>query len=448
MMGGTSMNPWQNIGQGGLKGIGTMMAGQKLQSEIGLQGAQTQGVQLENQMKAAAVKQMLEQLTQHESAGNAKADSVANAVEGGVTSPGVTAPTVTGRGVAPIQLNPEFDPQVLTARINAEKWTNPGAANADKERLAELMKTGKSYDTRGNIVNLPGFVGSEADRAANVKGAESAAASHYDLVETQPEGGGPTQWVPKSQVLAGNVGIPVGVGAGSPPGKVSDTVAANNPVIAKQPSFYADKQKEIGTQENEMLSQMQARQLAKQRLGAIQTLMQTYQPGAFAEQKADFVAAAKSLGIKMPDTVTANPAAFQEFTKNATANVFNDVKSMGGRVLVAEIAGLTKANVNPELQPAAAAALIGQARGVIDYEDQHTKDYFAWKKQHPNSADTSDFELPWMEKNQVSDFVAKADKGIAYSGQDIPQPAQRTVGQTYMTPKGPRTWQGNGWMKP
>ena len=194
-----------------------------------------------------------------------------------------------------------------------------------------------------------------------------------------------------------------------------------------------------------MIQQMQARQLSKQRLQTIGNIVQSFQPGSFAQQKADLVAGLRSVGIPVPDSATANPAAFQEFTKNATANVFNDVKAQGGRVLVSEIAGLTKANANPELQPAAAAAIIGQGLGVINYEDQHTQDYFDWKKQNPNAYDTSGFELPWMKSHPVGQFVDQANKGIAYNGQDIPAPQQRSPGQTYMTPKGPAVWKGNGW---
>lgn len=46
-MGGTSMNPWTNLGQGGLKGLQTAMSAQGLNSEIGLRGAQTANQQAE-----------------------------------------------------------------------------------------------------------------------------------------------------------------------------------------------------------------------------------------------------------------------------------------------------------------------------------------------------------------------------------------------------------------
>ena len=76
------------------------------------------------------------------------------------------------------------------------------------------------------------------------------------------------------------------------------------------------------------------------------------------------------------------------------------------------------------------------------------KDYCAWKDENPNTVDTSKFEIPWVDKNPVSKFVNESNKGVAYSGQQIPALASRTAGQTYMTPKGPMVWAGTGWRQP
>lgn len=453
IMGGASRSALVNIGQGGLAGIASARQNMATSADVGLKSAQTQSFQMENQIKAQQLKLMMSALN-----GNADANTAA-ASSGPGSAPSPTAPTVTAPGVVANQpartaatgagapLDPNFDPAVIARNINAEKWINPQAASADRERLNQIVQSGRARDVNGNIVNLPGFANAEAELAANKAGAEESAKSHYQLQEVQDTPGGPTRFVPKSQVLSQtNAGAtPVGVGAGSPPGAGVDAAAAANPAIAKQPEFYAEKQKQIATGENEMVQQYQARQLSRQRLQALSGIMQTYQPGAFAQQKADIVGALRGVGIPVADSDTANPAAFQEFSKNAIANVFNDVKSQGGRILVSEIAGLTKANANPELQPAAAAAIIGQGLGVLNYEDQHAKDYFAWKDKNPNTTNTAAFELPWADQHPVAQYVDQATKGIAYSGQNVPPPQGRVAGQTYMTPKGPAVWKGNGW---
>ena len=302
----------------------------------------------------------------------------------------------------------------------------------------------------GTWGTLPGIAAAEGQLAAARKSAELAASAPYELKEVQETPGGPTTYKTQAQILADAQRNPgqtvVGPGAGSPPGAAMNAVAAANPNVAKQPEFIATRQGEIAKQEGEMLQQFQGRQLSRQRLQALSQIMQTYQPGAFSEEKAGIVAALRGVGIPVPDTATANPAAFQEFVKNATANVFNDVKSMGGRVLMSEIMGLTKANANPELQPAAAAAIIGQGLGVLDYEDAHTGAYFDWKRQNPNAYDPSQFELGWAKQHPVNQFVDQATKGLAYQGQTVPSdPSARTAGQTYLTPKGPMVWRGTGW---
>lgn len=329
-------------------------------------------------------------------------------------------------------------------------------ASQYREQLVKPAIAGAEAQGRANVE-----LGTAGPIAASKATAESTAKAPFELQEVQDTPGGPTRYVPKSQLLGIQKNNPdataVGLGAGSPPGSSVDAAAAANPAVAKQPAFYAAKQEAIAKNEDDMLAQMQARQLSKQRLQTLQGIMQAYQPGAFAEQKADIVAGLRGVGIPVKDSDTANPAQFQEFIKNATANVFNDVKGMGGRVLVSEIQGLTKANANPELQPQAAAAIIGQGLGVINYEDQHAQDYFDWKHQkdatgnqpNMNTVDTSTFELPWLKSHSPGQYVDEATKGIAYKGQTVPaNPSDRAEGQTYLTPKGPFTWTKNGWQRP
>ena len=450
MMGGKSMNPFINIGEGGLAGLGAYNNARQLESNLGLNNVKAlagltgiQGADIENKIKQKQLDYMMGTLNGHEASGNGKADAVASATSGNdVTAPTVTAPTVVGRGAVPNKVVvPADDPyQMMEEAKRVAAVPGMGEVARLKQETATKILNGQ-IPVRfkdGSNGPYPGVGEAQAAVAGQKAGAEEAVKSKYDMVEIQPIPGGPTYKVPKSQLLAGP-------GAGSPPGSAMDAAAAANPSITKQPGFYEDKQKAIAKDEDEMIQQFKTRQLSRQRLQALAGIMQTFQPGAFAQEKGDMIATLRSVGINVPSTATANPAAFQEFTKNATANVFNDVRSMGSKILVSEIAGLTKANANPELQPEAAAAIIGQGLGVLDYEDQHTKDYFDWKKTNPNTVNTADFELPWSQQHPVGKYVSQATKGIAYKGQDIPAPGQRTSGQTYMTPKGPMTWVGNGW---
>ena len=466
IMGGTSMNPWVNIGQGGLAGIAAVNKNRETAADVGLKGAQTGQIQTQTALKQQQLQLMMKALDNN--------SKIFKGTPPSVTTPTVTAPSATATagsgasaGPAPAggagtpnvgaptpapqkQVAPQYDPVRLRAAAENMSFVNPAVAANYRDQAAQI-ESGKSMVqfSDGSWGTMPGYNEAAAATEAAKTVAKKGVESHYDLQEVQDTPGGPTRWVPKSQILGitqnNPNATPVGVGAGSPPGAGANALANANPAISKQPAFYAERQSQIAKNEDEMIQQMKARQLSKQRLQALQGIMQNFQPGAFAGEKANLVAGLRSAGIDVPDSATANPAAFQEFTKNATANVFNDVKAQGGHVLVSEIAGLTKANANPELQPAAAAAIIGQGLGVLNYEDQHTKDYFDWKHHNTNAYDTSTFEIPWMQSHPVGQFVSDATKGIAYKGQAIPSPQQRTVGQSYMTPKGPAVWRGTGW---
>jgi hypothetical protein len=291
------------------------------------------------------------------------------------------------------------------------------------------------------IGHLPGesIVDFNARQAATTAAAEQQAKNANTLVETQPVPGGPKQFDTAAHLLnainAGKAGpnASVGPGAGSPPG--GGGVPSDLPV-ASQPAFIADRQKQIAGDENTMMQQFQARQVAKQRLGELGNLVEEYQTGAAAEFKADAQAYAKAWGIDIPNSATTNAALFQEIQKNAIANIFSNAKDLGGRILVTELAGLAKSNVNAELQPAAAAKIISQQAGLLNYEDQHTAAYFSWKHANPNAYDTSSFEIPWIKSNPVRNFTDAAAKEIAPLGAPLPPAPNRQVGQVYQSPNG------------
>lgn len=291
----------------------------------------------------------------------------------------------------------------------------------------------------GTYKMLPSVTAATAGNTAAQEKAKADVASQYRLVDVQPQPGGPIYKVPESELLK-NGHQPISPGAGTPPGGTPV-----NGVVAKQPAFIEKRQEKIAEDENNMVQTFQQRQIARERLQEIANLMRTYQTGEWAQQKADLVAKARALGIPVKDSDTANPAAFQQFLKNATASVFDQAKALGGRILVTEIAGLTKANANPEMQPEANRAIVGQALGLLDYEDKHFKDYMAWKRANPYAYDPSQFEQNWVEQNPVAKYTKAAKAEIPAKGEQIPAADQRKVGSVYMTPKGAARWMGNGW---
>jgi hypothetical protein len=446
MMSGTSKNPWVNIGQGGLTGLRAMQENAQNQAKTGLVREQTESAKMNNQILKQKLEWMHDHLSQQQKENQAKADATSSTT---ASPASITAPTITA---SPNQTS--FNQELLAHQKEAE-----GAAIIDmptvqkyhQDQIDRALNVGRVIDARGNIVNAPGYNDAEAATEAAKETAKRSAAAPYELQEVQPTPGGPTQYVPKSQLLnlqkTNPDATPVGIGAGSPPGGGASALAANNPMVAKQPAFIAERQKQIADNENQMLEQFQGRQIARQRLQDISKILETYQTGKFAEQKSELVSTLKSIGIPVPKSATANPAAFEQFMKDTTAGIFDQAKSLGGRILVTELAGLGKSNANPAMQPEANRAIIGQALGLLDYEDQHSRDYFDWKRQNPYAYDPSQFEMDWVSKHPVKSYVESARAETPARGEEIPAAAQRQAGQVYMTPKGKMRWMGNGWSR-
>jgi hypothetical protein len=307
-----------------------------------------------------------------------------------------------------------------------DQWVATTEGNKEKAKQdATTAPSIREWQQSGSKLSYDDWV--EETEASKAGARETAKAAHR-FKEVQPIPGGPTYLVPESKLVGDQAD-------GSQPG-----------MVAKQPAFIADRQKEIAKDEQSMLEQYRGRQIARERLQTLADLMQTYETGSFAQRKAEFAASLRGAGIPVRDTDTANPAAFQTFLKNATANVFDNAKALGGRILVSEINGLTKANANPEMQPEANRAILGQAIGLLDHQDKHFNDYFSWKRQNPNAYDPTEFETKWTQENPVKTFTTKAERSIAAKGIPVPSdPAKRVVNQRYVTPKGPAIWMGNGW---
>ena len=69
-------------------------------------------------------------------------------------------------------------------------------------------------------------------------------------------------------------------------------------------------------------------------------MMGSFQPGAFAEEKADLAAKAASIfgSDFVPEKYLTDAATFQRFLKDQILNTMDNVKAMGGRPMVTEIA--------------------------------------------------------------------------------------------------------------
>ena len=279
---------------------------------------------------------------------------------------------------------------------------------------------------------------------AAVKGAETsaeeAAKAPYEMVQVQKPDG-TTVLVPKSSLMGGQ-GQPAGGAAGAEAGET----------VAKLPEYVTKQQEDLWKTHNEIPAQMQERAQTRERFDQIIDLMNHgYETGAFNKAKADAVAALRGIGINVPDTATANPAAFQYFMKEHMQLVMNQVKSMGNRPLVTEIKTFEMGNPSPELQPKANAMMLTEMKGLLNWQDQYSRDFMDWHKQHPGAYDEGEFAQKWLKENPPEKFIAPEALKFAYAGQAIPPKDQMLNGQHYMIPgKGEWIWskQANNFVRP
>jgi len=206
------------------------------------------------------------------------------------------------------------------------------------------------------------------------------------------------------------------------------------------------------------------RALAYGRIERVGQLLEAYQTGQLSDVKTQVPAIAAALGMKI-DESKLNDRAYQEkFVKEATNMMFDQVKQLGGRILVSELESAKMANINPDLQPASNRQLLATAKGTMDAEKQFYQDYLAFREKNPTPSTTEfqRFKQQWLDDpaHAIGKYVDKAAANMPARG-DLPaDPASRKEGYQYVIPpenftgagreKYPKgavaTWDGKKWV--
>ena len=456
IMGGTSMNPWINVGQGALTGIAATNANRKTNSEIGLQQAQTQGAQIENQMKAQRLKLMMDALNGH-------ADSVSSAASGApspttptVTAPGVTAGSGAGAGAAagnaaPQQLDPNFDPAVIARQINAEKWVDPQAAAADRERLNQIVSSGRSRDINGNIVNLPGFADAEAQVAGEKEfaqgNAKNATAPAVDPITGAKYVGGagsaPTTGAPANtpepkpfaidpETAAVSTAIP-----NAPKG--GGYIVPNLPAGARMtelPESTKEQMKMDAEFQKDQVSTMRATPTVIARTQAIAQAFKTFQSGSLTDKQHDAAALAVALGQPtIAQKIMGGSISGPEWVdKEGVQSVLDTLKSATPRFAQSEFnAVASHGTPNTTNQPQANHEMVAEMLALGERNDAFMKDWESAKQK--GWASPSAFYEAWDKSNPINGFIKSAQRQIGnFAGMDLPKPADWAAGSVYVAP--------------
>lgn len=361
------------------------------------------------------------------------------------------------------RVTPESNPSFLDSRAaNYEHaanmaWANPDmariyamAANRDRNTAQAIRQSGRVTLSDGSTAVMPGGSEAAATMAGATSSGEAQGKAPYQFQRVSQGPGMPDVFVSNADMAAGRY-------PGGPNDPSRAPSASVSAPIASQPEAFGKSQNQLVENDKTLGDQYISRQTSLQRLQTIGQIMRTYRPGAFAEEKADIARSLESVGVPVSDKALQSASNFQEFLKDATAQVFDQVKSMGGRILVSEISGLTKANVNPELEPNAAQHILAQTIGTSNWLNKYTDDYYKWRSANPYASEFTsggpkgtskqDFDQQWVKANPIQDYVTSARHELPYQGQPIPpDPKQREVGQLYEAPSGKiARWTPNGW---
>jgi hypothetical protein len=222
--------------------------------------------------------------------------------------------------------------------------------------------------------------------------------------------------------------------------RLDQLVGAGTPMVSEEAKDVPERRVASAKAEEKMIDNFQQRQIARERLEKMRDLAYNFESGMFRTDKANLLAAAKSLGFPLSKEAENNPALVQQFIKNSTAVMFDQLRLLGGRILVMEMQKLGEANANPNLEPAANTAILNQGLGLLDYEDQYHKDYFGWRKNNRGNPYPDEFQNEWIAKNSPTKFVGAQNKQGTALGMGLPAFKDLVDGQAYMIGKQPHTW--------
>ena len=192
-----------------------------------------------------------------------------------------------------------------------------------------------------------------------------------------------------------------------------------------------------------------ARAVAENRIQGMLDIMQDFQTGAFADQRNKLVQKMNDLGFKVPKSAQINPDAYIEFVKSSYAQLFENAKALGGRILVSELSGLQKSGAKADNTPESNAYILSNALGALKYQDDATKQYYDWRQSDEGKRATStlSFDLMHADPDKLSAKQKEIARHVTYEGQEGPDtnmPRDQLVnGQRYRYKGQNKYWNAN-----
>lgn len=234
---------------------------------------------------------------------------------------------------------------------------------------------------------------------------------------------------PRSQVMAGtapgSLNLP---GRGTAPategGKYDPTPES---LVSAPPGTVklADQDKEkLQTDQKELAEYRAATETTPQTIQRTQELgqiLQTLKTGRILDAGHDLMAWARAAGYESLIPAGYDPSKAEMVNKLSTSLVFEQLKAIGGRPMVAEITGLQQANANKALTPQANLDIIGNIEGGARYtQDRYQQAQAVWNKYHQ----LGDFDAQYLKNSPLGQIFADTKKQFQQE-----TPASRILGR-------------------
>ena len=465
IMGGTSMNPWVNIGQGGLAGIAAVNKNRETAADVGLKGAQTGQIQTETALKQQQLQLMMKALDNN--------SKIFKGTPPSVTTPTVTAPSATAgsgasAGPAPAggagtpnagtpspapqkQVAPQYDPVRLRAAAENMSFVNPAVAANYRDQAAQI-ESGKSMVqfSDGSWGTMPGYneaaAATEAAKTVAQKGVENQMMPTVDPatgakyvggngpISTSPLPAAPTKsFGIDKETAAVSTAIPKAPPGGGyiqpnlPPGaKLTEDLPANKILREQDGEFLKDQ-----------VSTSRAADTVVARTQALAQAFKTFESGALADKQKSGATIALALGQPgIAKTILAgDPAGIQWVEKEGVNSVLDTLKSATPRFAQAEFNQVAQNGTpNPTNQPGANHEMVAEMLALGERNKDFLKDWETAKGQ--GWASPSSFYTAWTTANPVGGYIKSAQRQIGnFAGMDLPQPNDWAAGAVYVAPK-------------
>ena len=184
----------------------------------------------------------------------------------------------------------------------------------------------------------------------------------------------------------------------------------------------------IAAEDNVLAEAAKKRPEIRQSLNAIANIIERFETGRFAEQKAEIIGYLKGAGVPIDDKTASATTSLDELVKYANTQTLGQMKQLGNKFTNLEIGNIAKTVSGAPITPEANAEIVARALAVLDYEDNYWNDYLSWKhdKEHPENLydpfPDNNFDKKWLKEHEedIGTFKDNHYKKIAPKGMALP----------------------------